>query len=79
MMTTIKCGCYFALVEDPASKGHTSIVCPLHSSAADFLETIRWMAQTIHLAHHQDETGTFLECPRNTCDAARQAIEKVRG
>ena len=76
--TSQKCGCYFAMVDDPESRGHMGMVCPLHSHASDFLETIRWMAQTIHQAYHQDIPGTFLECPHNTCDAAKQSIMKVR-
>ena len=78
MIASQTCGCYFARVEDPESKGHMSMTCPLHSSASEFLETIRWMANTIHQAYHQDELGTFIECARDTCCAARQAIEKVR-
>jgi len=42
------------------------------------LETIRWMAQTNHQGNHQDMRGTFLSCPKNTCDAARQQIERHR-
>ena len=41
------------------------------------LETIRWMAQTIHQAYH--EKDTFMKCPKNTCDGARQAIARASG
>lgn len=47
------------------------------NSHADLLETIHWMAQTFHQAHHQDHAGTWKECPKNTCNAARQATEKA--
>lgn len=41
------------------------------------LETIRWVAQTIHQAYH--EKGTFMDCGKNTCDAAKQALAHAEG
>ena len=41
------------------------------------LETIRWMAQTLHQAYHVDHPGTFRECKKNVCDAATQAIAQA--
>lgn len=35
---------------------------------------IRWAAQTIHQAHHMDHSATWQDCPKNTCDSARQAL-----
>lgn len=35
-------------------------------------ETIRWAAQTVHQAYHGKDT--FMECPKNTCDAAKQGL-----
>ena len=36
---------------------------------------IRWTAQTIHQAYHLRVAESWLECPRNTCDSARQVLE----
>jgi len=45
----------------------------------DLLETIRWMAQTVHNAHHSENSGSsFKECPKNTCNAAKQALAKAK-
>ena len=38
-------------------------------------DVVRTSAQAVHQAHHQDRPGTFMECPMNTCYAARQALE----
>lgn len=43
----------------------------------DHLETIRWVANTVHQAHH--ESGVWSECDKNTCLAARKAIAKAEG
>lgn len=72
------CGCTITRDCEEDDADHGVIFCQLHQLAGDYLETIRWMAQTIHQAYHKEIPGTFLECPRNTCDAARQSIEKVR-
>lgn len=42
----------------------------------ELLETIRWVRQAVHQAHHQ---GEIEGCPTNTCDAARQALAKAGG
>ncbi len=49
----------------------------LIAAAPDLLEIVRWVAQTVHQAHHLDQPGTFHECPKNTCKAAHDAIEKA--
>lgn len=41
-------------------------------------ETLRWIAQTVHNAHHQDQAGTFEQCPKNTCSAARVALKNSK-
>jgi hypothetical protein len=65
------CGCFVRF------ENHITF-CKQHQLGAELLETIRWMAQTIHQAHHQEHPGTFMDCQKNTCDAARQMIEKAR-
>lgn len=35
---------------------------------------IRWSAQTTHQAYHDDQPGYWWECPKSTCDSARQAL-----
>jgi hypothetical protein len=40
----------------------------------NLLETIRWLAQTNHQAHHQNQSGTFQECPLGTCRTAAKAL-----
>jgi hypothetical protein len=49
-----------------------------HDLIEELLETIRWMAQTVHQAHHQNYKGTFMECPKSVCDAAKQAIKNAK-
>jgi len=39
--------------------------------AARLREALVFVASTVHRAHHD---GLFAECPKNTCDAARQAL-----
>jgi hypothetical protein len=44
-------------------------------------ETIRFMAQTVHQAHHHSPVmgkGTWEHCPMNTCTAAQQALKVGR-
>lgn len=36
-------------------------------------DTVKWMAQTIHQAHHE---GPIEDCPKNTCGAAMKALGK---
>jgi hypothetical protein len=72
------CGCMVTRECEDDDFEHGIIFCPLHQLASEYLETIRWMAQTIHQAYHREIPGTFLECTRNTCDAAKQAIQKAR-
>lgn len=43
----------------------------------ELIETIRWMAQTVHQGNHVEQPGTFRECPKSVCDAAKQAIAKA--
>jgi hypothetical protein len=38
------------------------------------IDLVRWMAQTVHNAHHEEHGGTFLDCPKNTCKAAADAV-----
>lgn len=38
------------------------------------LATLRWMAQTVHQAHHE---GAIETCGKNTCMAARDTIAKA--
>lgn len=42
----------------------------------EMLLTIKAMAQSVHQGYH--ESGTFMECSKYSCDAARQAIERAR-
>jgi hypothetical protein len=50
-----KCGCYFDLVEDPASKGHTKMPCPLHSNARLFLEALKIGVERMRKINGPDE------------------------
>lgn len=50
--------------------------CQHEAALLEAIDTVRWGAQTIHQAYHQEYQGTYLECPRNTCDAAKQLIKK---
>lgn len=45
----------------------------------ELLEAIRWMAQTVHQGNHTNYPGTFRECPKSVCDAAKLAIAKAEG
>lgn len=45
----------------------------------DLIETVHWVAQTVHQGYHADSPGTFETCGKNTCDAATQALAKARG
>jgi len=38
----------------------------------ELLETIRWVAQTVHQAYH--ESGTFMTCSKNPCYTAKQVL-----
>lgn len=38
-------------------------------------EGIRWMAQTVHQVHHQDQPGTFKECPKSICKHATELLD----
>lgn len=49
----------------------------LIAAAPEMFETIRWLAQTVHQAHHMDQPGTFRDCSKNTCEAAREMLAKV--
>ena len=40
-------------------------------------ENLRWVAQTVHQAHH--ETGTYQTCSKNTCDAVNQVLTQTEG
>lgn len=35
---------------------------------------ITWMAQTIHQAYHQDQPGTWRDCPKNLCASTRTEL-----
>lgn len=37
-------------------------------------EAVRWVAQTVHQAHHQEQPGTFETCPKSTCDHAAKVL-----
>ena len=37
---------------------------------AKLVDHIKWTAQTVHQAHHLEQTGTWETCPRATCNAA---------
>ncbi len=39
-------------------------------------ENTRWTAQTVHQGYHTDHPGTFMECGKVVCDAARQMLER---
>ncbi|QOR55582.1 MAG: hypothetical protein UMS36scaffold28_72 [Phage 59_13] len=41
------------------------------------LATVNAIAQAVHQGYH-DFGGTFLECPKYACSAARQLIQKAR-
>ena len=43
---------------------------------AQLRETLRWVREAVHQAHHE---GAIEECPKNTCDAVRQALAKGGG
>ena len=51
----------------------------LLAAKAELVETIRWVAQTVHQGNHADQPGTFRECPKSTCNAAKQAIARAQG
>ena len=40
----------------------------------ELLDAIKWIAQTNHQGNHQDEPGTFRDCPKNTCTYADEVI-----
>jgi chromosome segregation ATPase len=40
-------------------------------------ETIRHMAEVVHQSHHQSIPGGWWACPRNTCNAAQQALPEL--
>lgn len=42
------------------------------AESARLREAVRWLAQTIHQAHHE---GTTASCPKNTCAHARDVLE----
>lgn len=48
----------------------------LIANAPGLLETMEWIAQTVHQAHHD---GLIDECRKNTCTASRVAAGKARG
>lgn len=39
-------------------------------------EHIKWMAQTVHQAHHQDQEGTYRSCPLSPCKATQELVLK---
>jgi hypothetical protein len=48
---------------------------PAKTPVVDLCEALRWMAQTVHQAHHD---GPLDVCPVNTCRHAREAVAKWR-
>jgi hypothetical protein len=46
---------------------------PSELTAPELRETIRWLAQTFHQAHH--ESDFWYDCPKHTCDRAAQALK----
>lgn len=40
-------------------------------------ETIRFMAENVHQAYHQDISGGWWICPRTVCNAAQQALPTI--
>jgi hypothetical protein len=44
------------------------------AEATQLRELVRWMAQTVHHAHHE---GVITECPKATCKAAREAVGEL--
>lgn len=48
----------------------------LIAAAPKLLETIDWLAQTYHRAHHEGDPFT---CEKNTCKAARDLIAEATG
>jgi len=46
----------------------------LREAEVGYSETIRYMAENCHQAHHQDQTGGWWMCQRNVCNAAQQAL-----
>ena len=63
------------LVDLAAKSGEVSAVV---LATAEYRESMRWMAQTIHQAYHQDVGGTWQGCQRNTCTHAAEVLG-VRG
>jgi len=43
----------------------------------ELVETLRFLRQTIHQAYEHE--GPIEKCPKNTCDAATQAIARAEG
>ncbi len=37
---------------------------------------VEWMAQTVHQAYHDDQGGTFRDCPKIVCEAARRELNR---
>lgn len=48
----------------------------LIAAAPEMLDTLKWVAQTVHQAHHD---GPLETCPKNTCSAAVATIAKAEG
>lgn len=44
---------------------------------ASTIELLTWVAQTLHQAHHRDEGGTWLDCPKNTCRAMAERLREA--
>lgn len=46
----------------------------LEAEVSDGCDLIRWIAQTVHQGYHADLSGTFSECPKSICAAARDHL-----
>ncbi len=46
-------------------------------SMLELIETIKWMAQVVHQARHQDYAGTWKECKLGLCRGAREGMTKA--
>ena len=38
--------------------------------------TLRWVAQTVHQAYHQEVSGTWETCPRDVCASIRNKLDE---
>ena len=50
----------------------------LRTTSHEAMQHIKWMAQTVHQAYHQDKPGTWEDCPRAICASTKARFDEWR-